>query len=139
VSAAEPLLVADIRPDAGILPKQESRYKRFTEISPLAISETKKIGSFTLPGIEKLIPPKPNPHLRRNPTIGGGEQDTGLDGSQEVRKESGMGGEGKGRKQNSGWPKTGSMNGEGWRCWSERKGDSLARRILEEANRCSFL
>jgi nucleoid DNA-binding protein len=36
----------------------------------LAINKTTKIGSFPLPGIEKLSPSSPNSHTNRNPATG---------------------------------------------------------------------
>jgi len=40
------------------------------EVATLAVSETKKTGAFTLPGIGKLILVKRKARMGRNPTIG---------------------------------------------------------------------
>jgi DNA-binding protein HU-beta len=40
------------------------------EVAALAVSETKKTGSFTLPGIGKLVPAKRKARMGRNPPTG---------------------------------------------------------------------
>jgi DNA-binding protein HU-beta len=40
------------------------------EVAALAVSETKKNGSFTLPGIGKLVPAKRKARMGRNPATG---------------------------------------------------------------------
>jgi DNA-binding protein HU-beta len=40
------------------------------EVAALAVSETKKVGSFTLPGIGKLVLVKRKARMGRNPTTG---------------------------------------------------------------------
>ena len=40
------------------------------EVTALAVSETKKTGSFTLPGIGKLVPVKRKARMGRNPATG---------------------------------------------------------------------
>ena len=40
------------------------------EVSALAVSETKKVGSFTLPGIGKLVLVKRKARMGRNPATG---------------------------------------------------------------------
>ena len=40
------------------------------EVAALAVSETKKAGSFTLPGVGKLVLVKRKAHMGRNPATG---------------------------------------------------------------------
>jgi DNA-binding protein HU-beta len=40
------------------------------EIATLAVSEVKKAGSFTIPGIGKLVVSKRKPRMERNPATG---------------------------------------------------------------------
>ena len=41
------------------------------EVAALAVAETKKVGSFTLPGIGKLVMVKRKARMGRNPATGG--------------------------------------------------------------------
>lgn len=65
--------------------------KILDKITALPSSESKFLTPFQLPGTGKLALPKPNSHPARNPTTGGGDQETGSEGGQEIRKEGGWG------------------------------------------------
>jgi hypothetical protein len=63
------LLHQDIKISQGYYrpPQKVSRAAVYSSDSQMAIIKTTKIGSFPLPGIEKLVPSKPNSLFRRNP------------------------------------------------------------------------
>jgi hypothetical protein len=66
------LLHQDIKISQGYYrPSQKvSRAAVYSSESQMAIIKTTKIGSFPLPGIEKLSPSKPHSHTERNPATG---------------------------------------------------------------------
>jgi hypothetical protein len=66
------LLHQDIKISQGYYrPSQKvSRAAVYSSDSQMAIIKTTKIGSFPLPGIEKLSPSKPHSHTERNPATG---------------------------------------------------------------------
>jgi nucleoid DNA-binding protein len=66
------LLHQDIKISQGYYrPSQKvSRAAVYSSESQMVIIKTAKIGSFPLPGIEKLSPSKPNSRIGRNPTTG---------------------------------------------------------------------
>ena len=58
------------------------------EVAALAVSETKKAGSFTLPGIGKLVLVKRKARMGRNPATGADDQDPCEDGGENEGRKS---------------------------------------------------
>ena len=59
------------------------------EVAALAVSETKKTGSFTLPGIGKLVLVKRKARMGRNPATGASDKDPGQDSCENEDSKSG--------------------------------------------------